>query len=428
MTSRNPRSIFYGWWVVVAAALGLAVSPAPVAFFSVGLLTEPLINEFGWSRSEIVFTITILPCAIILMSPILGSLIDKIGPKRVLVASMILFALGLWALSLVESLTQFYVGYAFIGIVGAGTNSLAYMKILSSWFDKRRGLVLGIASSGIGLGFAIMPMLIQTGLDMMGWQGAYLILGGIILLVGVPCIALIVKNTPEEKGLLPDGDKVAFETKSIAQPITGYTLGEAMKTRQYWLILAIFFPGGGAIYAMAANLVPIINEVETNPDLAIQAASILGIGMMVGRIGAGYLFDKIFAPAITCIVFVAAAIGIGMLALEVNGVWILVAAVLIGLCSGTEGDALGYLVSRYFGLRAYGALYGHGFAAMMVGIGTFPYLMALDFDQTGSYVRTLTIYGALLAIGALGLTFLGPYPSFNKKKSERSEVFNGVEA
>ncbi|MBT7953033.1 MAG: hypothetical protein HN764_15500 [Gammaproteobacteria bacterium] len=100
-----------------------------------------------------------------------------------------------------------------------------------------------------------------------------------------------------------------------------------------------------------------------------------------------------------------------------SAVWILLAAVLIGLCSGAEGDALGYLVSRYFGLRAYGKIYSHAFAAMMLGIATFPYFMALDFDQTGSYSRPLIINASLLGLSAFMLLLLGPFPSFEEDSS-----------
>jgi predicted MFS family arabinose efflux permease len=411
---RRLKPIFYGWWIVVAAGVGLAVSPGPIALSSLGILIEPLTVEFGWDRADVVFANTILTSILILTAPLIGIFIDKVGAKRVLLFSMVAFGAGLWAMTQVKSLNQLYFGYAFIAIGGAGANSLAYMKLLSSWFDKRRGLVMGIATSGMGLGFAIVPPLSQAGIDMFGWQGAYLALGAIILVLGVPCIALLVRNSPEQMNLLPDGDDMPAETSRTQPLVSGFKMGEAIMMKQYWIMLFIFFPVGGVIYAMVVHLVPIIREVDSGSGLAIQAASLLGISMMAGRIVAGYMFDKFFAPAVSCVIFLAAVGGICILMFEANAFWILLASMLIGFCSGAEGDALGYLVSRYFGLRAYGKIYSHAFAAMMLGIAIFPYMMALDYDQTGSYSRSLVVYAALLGVGSILLLLLGPFPSFEK--------------
>jgi MFS family permease len=330
------------------------------------------------------------------------------------VFSMVAFSVGLWAMTQVQSLTQFYLGYAFIAIGGAGANSLAYMKLLSSWFDKRRGLVMGIATAGMGLGFAIVPGLTQAGVDRLGWQGAYMALGSFILVLGLPLVALLVRNTPEQMNLLPDGEEITADISPIQSIDTGFALTEAIRMKQYWIMLFIFFLAGGAVYSMVVHMVPIIRELDSSSGLAIQAATVLGISMLVGRIVAGYLFDKIFAPAVSCVIFFAAVGGICILMFEAGAPLVLLAAVLIGVCSGAEGDALGFLVSRYFGLRAYGKIYSHVFSAMMLGIATFPYLMALDYDQMGSYSRPLIVNASLLGLSAIMLLLLGPFPSFEK--------------
>jgi predicted MFS family arabinose efflux permease len=411
------KSIFYGWWIVVAAAAGLAVSPGPIALSSFGVLIEPLTVEFGWDRADVVFANTILTSILIVTAPIVGIFIDKVGAKRVLLFSMVAFSVGLWSMTQVESLNQFYLGYAFIAIGGAGANSLAYMKLLSSWFDKRRGLAMGIATAGMGLGFAIVPGLTQAGVDMLGWQGAYMALGTFVLVLGLPFVALLVRNTPEQMNLQPDGDEISTKSRLIRSHDSGFKMAEAMKMKQYWIMLFIFFLAGGAVYSMVVHLVPIIRDLDSSSGLAIQAATLMGISMLVGRIIAGYMFDKLFAPAVSCVIFLAAVGGICILMFASSAVWILLAAVLIGLCSGAEGDALGYLVSRYFGLRAYGKIYSHAFAAMMLGIATFPYFMALDFDQTGSYSRPLIINASLLGLSAFMLLLLGPFPSFEEDSS-----------
>jgi MFS family permease len=414
---RKVKSMFYGWWIVVAAAAGLAVSPGPIALSSFGILIEPLTLEFGWDRADVVFANTILTSILIVTAPIVGIFIDRVGPKRVLLFSMVAFSVGLWSMTQVESLTQFYLGYAFIAIGGAGANSLAYMKLLSSWFDKRRGLVMGIATAGMGLGFAIVPGLTQAGIDRLGWQGAYMALGSFILVLGLPLVALLIRNTPEQMNLLPDGEERTADINPTQSNVSGVELAQAMRMKQYWIMLFIFFLAGGAVYSMVVHMVPILRDMDSTSGLAIQAATVMGISMLVGRIVAGYMFDKIFAPAVSCVIFFAAVGGICILMFASSSSWILLGAVLIGLCSGAEGDALGYLVSRYFGLRAYGKIYSHIFSAMMLGIATFPYFMALEFDQTGSYSRSLIVNACLLGFSAVMLLLLGPFPSIEKDSS-----------
>ena len=276
---------------------------------------------------------------------------------------------------------------------------------------------MGIATAGMGLGFAIVPGLTQAAIDMLGWQGAYMALGAFILVLGLPCVALLVRNTPEQMNLLPDGEEKIADINPTQSNDSGFELAEALRMKQYWIMLFIFFLAGGAIYSMVVHLVPIIRKLDSTSGLAIQAATLLGISMIAGRIVAGYMFDKLFAPAVSCVIFLAAVGGICILTFASSAPWILLAAVLIGLCSGAEGDALGYLVSRYFGLRAYGKIYSHAFSAMMLGIATFPYFMALDFDHTGNYSRSLVVYASLLGLSAIMLLFLGPFPSFEKKSS-----------
>ena len=406
------KKIFFGWWIVVAAAAGLAFSPGPVAFYSLGVFMQPLMDEFGWATADVAFAITILTTAIILTTPLIGFAVDRIGPKRVLLFSMVAFAGGLCSVAFVQSLTQFYIAYGVIGIGGAGANSMAYMKLMSSWFDRKRGLVIGIASAGMGVGFAIVPLLTETAIAHAGYRGAYVVLASAILLICVPLVAVIVRDSPEKMGLSPDGG-IVQQPRQAADPgraPSGFTLQQSARMRQFWILILIFFPVGGVTYALAVHLVSIVSEIASR-DTAIQAATVLGISMTAGRLVSGILYDRYFAPTVICVIFISAAIGSALFAGGAGHLWIYVACMLIGFCSGAEGDALGYLVSRYFGLRAFGKVYGYVFSAMMLGIAVFPYLFARDFDASGSYSRSLT--GSVIAFGAgaFVLLALGRYPA-----------------
>ena len=401
--------IFYGWWILLAATVGLAVSPAPIAFYSIGVLMQPLSEAYGWSRSEISLAATLLTVAIVLTTPVIGMLVDRIGPKKVLIPSMLGFAFSLFALSFAASLSTFHILYFFMGVLCAGANSLAYMRLLSYWFDRRRGLVVGIATAGMGLGFTIVPGFTQYLVDHGGAGSAYTGLGVLVLCVGVPVVSLIVKDTPAQCGLAVDGGEVG-DTPEGDNIVTGIRSAQAIRLPQFWIITGILTLGTGTIYSLALHLVSIVRMIEPEPGMSILAASIIGVMMIIGRLLAGYIYDKIYAPWVTAAIFLSAAAGTLLLAIGLPGVWIIAASVLIGLSSGAESDALAILVGRYFGLLSYGKIYGHIFCASLIGISVFPYILGLGYDHFGSYTEVLYICASLFGISVILSFSLGPHP------------------
>ena len=407
MNGRN--RIFYGWWILLAATVGLAVSPAPIAFYSIGVLMQPLSEAYGWSKSEISLAATLLTVAIVLTTPVIGILVDRIGPKKVLIPSMLGFALSLFALSFAASLTTFHILYFFMGVICAGANSLAYMRLLSYWFDRRRGLVVGIATAGMGLGFTIVPGFTQFLVDQGGAGSAYIGLGLLVLCAGVPVVSLIVRDTPEQCGLAVDGGAVS-DAPEGDKIVTGISSVQAIRLPQFWIITGILTLGTGTIYSLALHLVSIVRIIEPETGMSILAASIIGVMMIIGRLLAGYAYDRIYAPWVTAGIFLSAAAGTLLLATGMPGIWIITASILIGLASGAESDALAILVGRYFGLLAYGKIYGHIFCASLIGISVFPYILGLGYDYFGNYTEVLYICAALFGLSVILSFSLGPHP------------------
>ena len=409
MLMSKDNRIFYGWWILLAATIGLAVSPAPIAFYSIGVLMQPLSEAYGWSRSEISLAATLLTAAIVLTTPVIGILVDRIGPKKVLIPSMLGFALSLFALSFAASLSTFHVLYFFMGVLCAGANSLAYMRLLSYWFDRRRGLVVGIATAGMGLGFTIVPGFTQYLVEQGGAGSAYIGLGLLVLCAGVPVVSLIVRDTPEQCGLAVDGGEVS-DTPEGDTIVTGISSAQAIRLPQFWIITGILTLGTGTIYSLALHLVSIVRIIEPDSNMAILAASIIGIMMIIGRLLAGYIYDRVYVPWVTAGIFVCAVAGTLLLATGMPGYWIIAASILIGLSSGAESDALAILVGRYFGLLAYGKIYGHIFCASLIGISVFPYILGLGYDHFGNYTEVLYICAALFGLSVILSFSLGPHP------------------
>src|SRR5688572_9403811 len=142
------KPIFYGWWIVGAVTVGLALSPGPIAFYSLGVLMPALRATYGWNQEQISLAVTVMTVATFLTMPLIGAAVDRYGPRRVLIPSLVAFAATLMATAHARSLTELYIMYALVGVGSAGANSLAYMHLLSMWFDRRRGLAIGIASAG----------------------------------------------------------------------------------------------------------------------------------------------------------------------------------------------------------------------------------------------------------------------------------------
>lgn len=397
---RGKRRVFYGWWILLAATIGLVVSPGPVAFYSIGVLMQPLSLQYGWTTSQVSLSATLLTGGIILGTPVIGLLVDRVGPRKVLIPSMIAFGVSLLTLSFAEGLWTFYFLYFCLGMICAGANSLAYMQLLSNWFSRRRGLAIGIASSGMGLGFAIIPPYTQFLLEHGSIALAYSGLGLLVLVLGVPVVSLIVRDTPGEGD--PGADRAdTDEAPTGLTPELGVEFRQALRMHQFWTIMAIFVLGSGAMYAIALHLVSIVRSVEPDSDSAIRVASLVGITMMLGRVLAGYIYDKAPARWVTAGIFLGPAIGALCLGLGLPGPWIVLAAILIGLSSGAESDALGILVGKYFGLIAYGRIYGQVFCASLVGASLFPYLLGLGVEHFGAYREVLYICAIMFGTSAV---------------------------
>lgn len=405
------KTSYRGWRVVGAAFTGLAVSPGPIAFYSLGVLMGPLEAQHGWSTAQVSLVATILTVSIIAIMPLIGAAIDRFGAKQVLLPSMVAFALTLACAGFAPNLGMFYVTYAAIGLVCAGANSVPYMRAISMWFDRRRGLAIGIASAGMGTGFALVPAYTQFLVDRGGAAAAYIGLGALILFVGVPIVALFFRNGPRAVDL----EAAEFGTHRGAGPdsLEGASASQALRMYQLWILLIVYACAAGSVYGTAIHLVPAVQHIDPSGGKAVLAATLFGITAMVGRVVAGFLCDRFFAPYVAAGVFLGGAAGIAILAVGAPGIWPLVAALLIGFCSGAEGDTVAVLCSRYFGRRAYGKIYGHAFSATLVGISIVPYMVGVGFERLNGYRGPLLIVAVVLGVGAMLILRLGPYPSYD---------------
>jgi MFS family permease len=397
----SENKIFYrGWLIVVVCLLGISTGPAAFGLSSLFLLGGPMGEEFGWSRTAISSAVSVMMLCTAFSLPFMGRLVDRFGAKRVLIPSVIIFGLSLLAASHITEYWQFIAVYVAMGTIAVGTNSVPYMRVLSAWFDRRRGLAIGIAGSGTGLGFGYVPLITQEFVSHGGWRSGYLGLGMIMLLFTLPMIMFLLHEKPQSLGLHPDG--AASDEQATQPAASGDTLAEAMRRRDFWSLIAIF-----VLYGLIPHMVPMLQDRGVSVAQASLLASAFGWAAFGGRLLIGFLVDRYDARHIALVFFCLSAMGLAVLAAPLPLWAFTLAAILLGLSLGAEVDMLAYLASRYFGLKNFAQIFGAMFSAVMVAMSLSPLAFGAVYDLTGSYKSILAL-GVPLCLFAIVLALMLP--------------------
>ncbi len=424
MTDR-PSRIFYGWWNVATGFVGMGLSYAMFTIFAFGVFVKPLEEEFGWSRGELSFAITMTNFAVVLASPCLGFIIDRFGVRRVLIPSVIMMGLTVASMALLSAnLWHFYALYFLIPFLGAGTLPQSYSRVLIAWFARRRGIALGVSLAGFGVGAMLVPVVAQLMIENYGWRMAYVGFAAAVFVLALPMAVFIMKETPAEMGLQPDGavsgenahDPASSpDTSAGAGPqeistVSGLSCPQAARTRSFWLILLSFMLVGIGITSVIAHLVPMLTDRGVAPATAALCMSSLALGLIAGRLLSGYLMDYFFAPYVAAFFLLGLLGGIIILATGTAGALVFVAAICVGIATGSEISEIAYICSRYFGPRAFGLIYGLMFAAFQLGSMAGSPLMGLYYDRAGDYIGALWVVAVIVLVGTVLIVLLGPYP------------------
>ena len=277
----------------------------------------------------------------------------------------VLFGLGVMSFYLLSAaLWHFYLLYFLLGIVGSGTTPVPFAKVISQWFDRRRGLALALTIAGSSVGTVIMPPLAQALISSLGWRQAYVVLGMIVIAVTIPVIGLFLRESPESMGFRPDGGEPSEHDPSAAPAAPmSLTRGEALRTITFWLLVVAFLCISIAFHACLIHLVPMLRDHGISAAAAAGATSLLAIGILLGRVGTGFLLDRYFAPYVALVVFFGFSVAVGLLWMGGSLALMLVAVIFLGLAQGAEFDLMAYLISRYFGLKHFGEIYSFVFSA-----------------------------------------------------------------
>jgi MFS family permease len=367
--------------------------------------------DFHASRAEVSFAFSLFNIVGALWIPCIGMLIDRLGAKRVILVSTLLYGLVLCsALWVNGGLWQLYLFFALLGIaMSSGPAPVPYGVVISHWFNRRRGLALGSAMMGIGIGSVVVPILAQRLITNFGWRAAFAIFGGAVLLLPLPVLASLLQNDPGQRRLLPDGDEKS-QAVQLSQPSKqGLTWHEIWHTPTFWIMICIFSLTGATVHGAVLHMSAIFTDRGFTAERAAMATSLVGAAVIVGRLCSGFLLDYIFAPRVAILFYGATTVGIGILCGGHPGNIALVASFLIGLGMGAEVESMGYMVSRYFGLRVFGTAYGYTFGAFMISGSVGVLLMGAGYDRFHSYTVPLAGFLGAMVLALILLTRLGEY-------------------
>lgn len=396
-----------GWLVVLAAMVGVAVGLSPVPFYTIGMFAPELSKAFGWSFASMMGSIGVQSGVVMVSGPLAGFAVDRWGARPVAIVSLGLFGLCFMSLALSNgSLLLYYAQWGVMSVLGAGTLSATWTRVVNGWFDKNRGLALGLASTGTGLtGFLIKPFTAWIILDY-GWRAAFVAIGLLPIVIGIPLILLLFR---ERKDVVVP---LAHDTVEGVEEY-GLTLIEAVRSARFWLMAAAFFLIAFALTAPTPNLENILKSFRFELAQIGGITASFGLAVIAGRIIGGWLLDRFWAPACAFAILLVPALGSWLLSGESLTSQAAFAAVLcLGFGAGFEFDLLAYLISRYFGQRNYGTIYGCFYTVIAFGGGLGPVVYGYAFDSTGTYATALLLGVGCVLVGSILLLLLGAYPVF----------------
>jgi predicted MFS family arabinose efflux permease len=392
-----------GWRVAFASGIGVLVSFGSLLVYTFGIFLKPLTQEFGWTREAASLAFGVAALMLAVCSPLLGYLLDRVGARRVILPCVIVFGTAFASLALLTgNLWQLYAIFAILGAVGSGTAHLAYARAVSTWFERRRGMALGVVMTGGAVGAIILPPFAQALIQGLGWRGAFGSLGALVLAVGLPVVVPMVRERPGF-GLDRRG-----ETE-------GATVSQALRSRVFWILLVVLFLFSIGQNGALAHLSALLTDRGIPPDRAAIAVSLMGAASLLGRLAAGWLLDRLFAPRLAFCVIALAALGMYTLAFAHSLAAGAIAASLVGAGMGGEAAITPYILSRYFGLKSFSMLYGFTWTGYAIAGAIGPVLMGRAYDTTASY-QALAVKLAVLTLFAAALMLTMPEETRGKER------------
>ena len=395
--SKLKDRIFYGWVVVVTFFIvGITLYGICLSF---GVFFKSIESEFNLTRTE---TSAIVSASLLLagfFAFVAGWALDRYGPKVVVLFMGIFTGLSLVLTSQTTSLWQLFITYSLFLSMGTGAVYVVPMSTVSRWFDKKRGLALGLAGTGVGLGMIIFAPLATYLITNYGWRIAYLVIGLIAWVAIIP-LSRLLKGDPREVGALPDGVKRRSKRTSDREDssqVIGFSLSQVFRTKSFWLLLYTWVIFAAAIFLVYTHLIPHITDLGFSAAEAAVVFSLMGVSSIAGRAPVGVASDRI-GRKLTAVICILLEAGSLFWLIWAHDLWALYLFVLFfGFASAGFSTSMGALVGDVFSVGKLGAIFGILEFGFGIGAAIGPVVTGFIFDVSGSYYMAF-LAGALATL------------------------------
>ena len=408
----KPPRVFYGWWIV-ATTLFIAIYTGGVVFFGFTAIFEPIANEFGWDYAQISFAASLRGLEMGLLSPLVGILVDRWGPRKLITGGISTVALGLLLLSQTNSLAMFYIAFGVVAVGVSASTTTVLMTAVANWFRKKLSLATGIATCGFGLGGLLIPVIVRL-VDLYEWRMTLIILALSALVFWLPS-TILIRDKPEQYGYLPDGEENAAAVK-IKSAVPAQTveadnrLKEVLKSRAFWHISLALTAQMTVLMAVITHVMPYLSSVGVARSTSSLVAMVIPLVSISGRLGVGWLGDKLNKKWVTVSAFIFMILGLFCFEyIVVERSWLLVPfLILFGISFGGNVPMRVALLMEYFGRRNFGTVLGFMLGIIALISMTGPPLAGWIFDTWGSYQGTWLGFAVLAFAGLIIMATIPP--------------------
>jgi len=419
------RKVFYGWWMVGAATI-LNIFAGGTFIYGFTVFFNPIRNTFGWSAAvtSVAFTLQRFEAGI--LEAVAGFLVDRVGPRKLMLGGWSVVGLGFLLMSRINSLWAFYGSFLLIATGMSFATFIVIFATIANWFNKKRSRAMTLVVVGFGISGTLVPLL-ALAVGGLGWRETLIIVGIAAWVIGIP-LSLLMRHKPSQYGYLPDGDspETASESQSVTDfhsasdiveqesgPSTSdFTIKAALKTRTFWLLSAAFFFQFIGASAVMVHIVPYLESVEIPTTIAAITVTGITVCSLIGRLGFGLIGDFANKRYLITIGITLQTIGVFALSfVHMDMIWLIVPFLL------TYAPGFGATIplrlalqADYFGTESLGAIMGAMALVSMMGGLASPIIAGWIFDTTGSYHLAWQLF-ALVSVPAIPMMLLAKHPS-----------------
>jgi len=406
-SSGKKDKIFYGWWIVLLCSF-FSVYASGIFYYGFSTFIKPVVTELGWSMALVSGAFSFYRLEAGIAAPIVGFLLDRIGPRKLIFAGGLVMGAGFIYLSQVTTVLPFYAAVIIISFGWSGFAGTAVGNpLIGKWFLKRRGTALGIYAATRGLAGLLVPVVASL-IVHYGWRTTLLILGPLTWLVVLP-LSFALKHSPEKCGLLPDGGPAGYDvhhpdrrhTKTAAIEEVDFPIQKALITPAFWILTLCLFSHQITQSAIFVHLIPFLIDVGIDAKSAASVVTFVALTSMAGRYGFGWLSDRFNKKWLLFVLYLLQPIGLLSLMRVSHLVDVIPFVLVYSTAYGGNAVVKAVLTGDFYGRKNYGSIYG-----LIQGLSTFgsiagPLIAGLVYDIKGSYYWAFTSFAIMMGLTAL---------------------------